>query len=279
MLKYFNRNRHLILSWVLILAVLVSYPSTAKADKKPAQPILFNPSEIDVATIYETTAESQKGAMSTIAKTSKTLYKKNPGFDGFAVLGSKDGNKIIVLSQWKDKKSYQAYTEQPVEDYKTKYADYKSKFSETTEDYKSKYADQKSKEATPTIEPSKTIIFELKKTHPLSLVAALRKESVVQLSHYTIKDSETESEVLDFVEKLIPTASEMIPAPRTVMLLKSSDNKEIALLASWSCSADFDGLETPPSFAELPQDLVAAADNEQHLYKVLKIIPPPPPEL
>ncbi|GFE67577.1 hypothetical protein [Chroococcus sp. FPU101] len=261
-----------------MLAVLVSYPSTAKADKKPVQPILFNPSEIDVATIYETTAESQKGAMSSIAKTSKTLYKKNPGFDGFAVLGSKDGNKIIVLSQWKDKKSYQAYTEQPVEDYKTKYADYKSKYSESAEDYKSKYAAQKSKEAAP-IEPSKTIIFELEETQPNSLVAALRKESVVQLSQYTIKDNETESEVLDFVEKLIPTASDMVPAPRTVILLKSSDNKEVALLASWSCSADFDGLETPPSFAELPQDLVAAADNEQHLYEVLKIIPPPPPEL
>lgn len=277
MLKFFSRKpRIFILAWVLTLIILC-YPNPAKADKKPVQPIRFNPLEINVATLYATTAESQKGAMSTIAKTSKTLYKKNPGFDGFAVLSSKDGNQIIVLSQWKDLASYQTYTEQPVEDYKTKYADYKSKFSPSAkEDYKTKYADYK--ETLPRIEPAKTIIFELEKTQPSNLMTTIRKESLIQISQYTLKEEARESEVLDFVEKLMPSAKEMIPAPRTVSLLKSSDHKEIALLAAWSCSADFDELETPPSFAELPENLIASTDYAQHLYEVLKIIPPPPPE-
>ncbi|PSF37890.1 hypothetical protein C7H19_07890 [Aphanothece hegewaldii CCALA 016] len=269
-----------------MLNVLWGYPSIAKADKKPVQPLLFKPPEITIANIYLTTAESQKGAMSTIAKTSKTLYKKNPGFDGFVVLGSKDGNKIIVLSQWQNLESYQTYNAQPVEDYKTKYTDYKSKFSDTiVEDYKAKYAEKtytssksKTKETAPPLEPSKTIIFELEQTQPNKRVAAIRKDSLIQLSEYTIKDPENETNVLDFVEKLIPTTNNMEPSPRSVVLLRSSDRQEIALLANWNCSADLEGLETTPSFAQLPEELGAVADNEQHLYEVLKIITPPPPE-
>jgi heme-degrading monooxygenase HmoA len=275
-----------------MLGVWVGDAGTARAAQKTVQPLLFDPPEINVATIYETTAESQKGAMSTIAKNSKALYKKTPGFDGFVVLGSKDGERVIVLSQWKDLESYQAYVEQPVEDYKTKYAtsytDYKTKFADksegakpTVEDYKAKYAGSykgKSKEATPTIDPAKTIIFESEKTEPSNIVAAIRKESLVQLSEYTIEEPESASDVLNYVEKLIPTADAMNPEPRTVVLLRSGDDREIALLASWSCSADFEGLETTPSFAGLPEELAAAADDDQHLYEVLKIIPPPPPE-
>lgn len=304
MLEFFTRRYSLlILSGFIMLAMLLGYPQTAAADKKPLQPVIFDPPEINVAAIYETTAESQQDAMSAISKSSRTLYKKNPGFDGFVVLKSQDGDRVIVLSQWKDLASYQAYAEQPpVEDYKSKYADaykskytppadykskfaesYKSKFAPPVEDYKAKYADSKSsrkskgKETAATLEPSKTIIFEQEKTEPSSLVAAIRQESLVQLSQYTIKDPESESEVLDFVEKLSLTADDMVPSPRSVVLLRSDDDAEVALLASWSCSADLEGVETPPSFAELPEALMEAADNEQHLYGVLRIIPPPPP--
>jgi heme-degrading monooxygenase HmoA len=285
MLKFFHqRYRILVLALLLMLNLLFGHSGIAQADKKPVQPLLFDPPEINVATIYETSAETQKDAMASIAKSSKALYKKHPGFDGFVVLKSKDGNRVIVLSQWKDLASYQAFTEQPVEDYKTKYADaYKSKFeSSPYAAYKSKsgsaYASYKGQEAAATLEPTKTIIFEQETTEPSNIVANIRKESLVQLSEYSIKDPESKSQIIDFVNKLVPTADDMYPSPRSVVLLRSNDNSEVALLASWSCSVDFEGLETTPTFAELSDALVAAADNEQHLYEVMKIIPPPPLE-
>jgi heme-degrading monooxygenase HmoA len=60
-------------------------------------------------TLYETTSETQKDTFKEIFKTSKSFYKKTPGFSGFMGLASGDGLRVIEFTQWQDEPSYEAF--------------------------------------------------------------------------------------------------------------------------------------------------------------------------
>lgn len=275
MLKFLNSMKAFVLSLVLLLSVLIGYPNAAQADKVPSS-FKFDASSsaVNVANFYETTLETQKGVIKSL-KSSKSM-KKAPGFNSLSILKSEDGSRVVTLAQWQDLASYQAYTTPPVEESKSSKAEDAAK-EDSTKSSKSK-KEKDTKEIA--IAPTKTLVLQIGKTQAAveGATPAIRgKEAVVELSEFKLKSPDAQSTVLSSVEGMFPSILEKQPAPQSVVLLKSVDNTEIALMANWNCSASFEDLGKPAAF-EQPVDIASLADNDQHLYDVVKIISPPPPK-
>lgn len=275
MLKFLNSMKAFVLSLVLLLSVLVGYPNAAQADKVPSS-FKFDGSSnaVNVANFYDTTLETQKGVIKSL-KSSKSM-KKAPGFNSLSILKSEDGSRVVTLAQWQDLASYQAYTTPPVEDTKSSKDD--AEKEESTKSSKSKK--EKDKKDTVAIAPTKTLVLQIDKTQAVleGATPAIRgKEAVVELNEFKLKSPDAQSTVLSSVEGMFPSILEKQPAPQSVVLLKSVDNAEIALMANWNCSASFEDLGKPAAF-EQPVDIASLADNDQHLYDVVKIISAPPPK-
>jgi heme-degrading monooxygenase HmoA len=244
----------LLLSFALLMGIVVANPGTAQADKA-AKSVVFDPASevINIVSIYETTAETQKDAVSSLVKSSKSLYKKTPGFGSFSVFQSTDGTRIIAFTQWKDAASYEAFLTQPVEE--------------------SSKSSKKGKE-TVAIEPIRTITFEVDQTlAPEGMMPSIRgKDALVQFSEITAKNPEDQTKLLASAEDVLSGATQMYPAPRSAVLLKSVDSSDVALLANWGYAMEFDDLSQVPSVAVLSDDEATLADSDDHLYEVVKII-------
>ena len=276
MLKFLNSMKAFVLSLVLLLSVLIGYPNAAQADKVPSS-FKFDASSsaVNVANIYDTTLETQKSVIKTL-KSSKSM-KKAPGFNSLSILKSEDGSRVVTLAQWQDLASYQAYTTPPVEESKSSKAEDAAK-EDSTKSSKSKK--EKDKKDTVAYAPTKTLVLQIGKTQAAveGATPAIRgKEAVVELIQFKLKSPDAQSTVLSSVEGMFPSILEKQPAPQSVVLLKSVDNAEIALMANWNCSASFEDLGKPAAF-EQPVDIASLADNDQRLYDVVKIISPPPPK-
>lgn len=245
-----NRLSKFIVLFVLFLGLNLglAHPTAAK----PIKSIPFNLSSgaANVATIYDTSLATQKAVVKSI-KSSKALLKKAPGFEGLSVLKSEDGSKVIFLSQWQDLASFQTYNAQPTAD--------KSSQSNGT---------------TAVATPPRVVVFEIAKVQAREgATPALRgKEAVVQLSEFRLKNPAEQSQVIAQVEKMMPGILQKQPAPQSTILLRSTDNTEVALLANWNCSADFEDIGQPATFEPPNADLVALADNEQHRYDVVQLM-------
>ncbi len=260
MLKFFTqRVNSLVLSFVLFLIVLLGLPSVADADKTPKS-VVFDPSSklVNVAAIYETTPTTQKDIISSVMKSSKSLFKKTPGFSSLSVLKSEDGARVVTLTQWQDSESYQAFVAQPAE--------------ESTKSSKKGKADKEDKA---TVAPNRTVIFEIDKTQaPEGILPAIRGQAaLVQFSEITAKAPDDQSKLLTSVEELLPDAAKMYPAPQSVVLLRGVDSSNVALLANWGYTAnEFTDLSKAPTFEPLSEDVASLADNDQHLYEVVKLV-------
>lgn len=208
---------------------------------------------VEIATIYETSYAAQKSVMKSLKAGSKAM-KKAPGFKGFSMLQSQDGNQVIALSQWQDLGSYQAYTP-------TLSAD------------SSKAATSAAASAPPV--PTRTLTLEIVKAQAAIAGAtpALRgKEAVVQLAQFIPKDPEARSQLLSRVEAMIPTLLQKQPVPQSILLLKGIDTDTVALQTNWNCSALFEDVGQPMAI-EPSSELVALADHQQTLFNVATIIP------
>jgi hypothetical protein len=156
--------------------------------------------------------------------------------------------QLIVFSQWQDLASYQAFTPAPT--------------------------------TTPTSAsvppaPTSTLIFEVVSVQSgiTGATPALRgKEAVIQLTQFTAKNPDQRSQIVDRVQELIPNLLQKQPIPQGILLLKGLENQQIALLTNWNCTALFEDVGQPMAI-EPSSELLALADNEQHLYNVVSIIP------
>lgn len=260
MLKFFTQQvNSLILSFVLFLIVLLGLPSAADADKAPMS-VVFDPASklVNVAAIYETTPTTQKDVISSVMKSSKSFFKKAPGFSSFTVLKSEDGARVVTLTQWQDSESYQAFVAQPVE-----------------EPTKSSKKGKAEKEDKATVAPNRTVIFEIDKTQvPEGIIPAIRGQAaLVQFSEITAKAPDDQSKLLTSAEEQLPDTAKMYPAPQSVVLLRGVDSSNVALLANWGYTAsDFTDLSKAPTFKPLSEDMASLADNDQHLYEVVKVM-------
>ncbi|HIK46428.1 MAG TPA: antibiotic biosynthesis monooxygenase, partial [Leptolyngbyaceae cyanobacterium M65_K2018_010] len=86
---------------LLIALATLGWPGAGWADKV-ASPLVFSGDEgaIAVISLYETTPEAQSDGVKALLKTSKSFYKKVPGFQSFALFSSVDGQRILELTQW-----------------------------------------------------------------------------------------------------------------------------------------------------------------------------------
>jgi heme-degrading monooxygenase HmoA len=251
----------LLLAVLLSLSIVVGFPKVAQADK-PVKPIVFDPasSAVNVAAIYETTPETQKDIVTSIMQSSKSFFKKTPGFESFSVLQSEDGTRVIALTQWKDAASYKAYVAQPVEPYPN-YSSYSS------------YSKSSKKEKV-TATPVRTLIFEVDKTQtPEGMLPALHgKDALVQFDEFVAKSEEDGPELLSAAENSLLGVTKLYPSPRTAVLFRSIDNTDVAVLTNWGYAEEFTDITKLPVFEVLPDDVDTLANRDEHLYEVVKTI-------
>lgn len=275
-----------IVSLLLFLNVLIGYPNVVHADKaeKVVQPISFAPESkvVNVATIYETTPDTQKDAVSSIMKSifksSKSSMKKAPGFNSYYVLKSEDGTRILGLTQWQDSASYQAFITPP-EPEATSAESEKSDKEKDSKDFKKEKKKDKKYAA---IAPARTVVFEVVKTQAgEGVIPAIKgKKAMVEFDELTAKDPADQPKLITFAEELMPSATQMQPAPGSVVLLKGVDNTDVALLANWDSGENFEELDPAktPAFAPPSDELTALVNTDQHLYEVVKVVSPKPPK-
>ena len=244
--------RRLALSALLLLGFLTLAPQVAQADKATTA-YAFDPASesINVATIYETTALTQKDVVSGLVKSSKSFFKKTPGFGSYSVLQSADGERVLSLTQWLDAASYDAYLAQPVEPTKPS---------------------KKEKVAPAT--PLRTVVFQIDDTLAAAgVVPAIRgKDALVQINEITAKSPEDADKLLAAAETLLPSIKGLFPSPRSAVLLKAADSSDLALLTNWGSAAEYADLTTLPVLDSLDETLLSLADSDQHLYQVVKTI-------
>gem|GEM_PF-1676232 len=234
--------------------ILLTFDSPVQAGKFMASLVFDTANDpVEVAAIYETSYSTQKAIMKSL-KISNKLMKKATGFKGFSLLQSQDGKQIIVLSQWQDLPSYQAYVPPLVAD---------SSNSKNAEGLAAPPA------------PSQTLVFTVAnaQTAIAGATPALRgKEAVVRLTQLAPKNPEMRSQVLTSIEDMVPSILQNQPIPQSVLLLKSLDSDDLALMTNWNCSAMFEDVGKPEAIA-LSNDLTELVDNEQNIYNVTTIIP------
>lgn len=280
MFKFADRGfRTFVILFSLFLSVLIGYPNVAQADKsdKVVKPISFDPASkvVNVATVYETTPETQKDTISSIVKSvfksKKSSINKAPGFNNYFILKSEDGSRVLGLTQWQDSASYQAFVTPPEQE---------ATLSESEKPYKEKQS-KSSKEYT-AIAPARTVVFEIAKTQAgEGVIPAIKgKKAMVEFDELTAKDPADQPKLITFAEELMPSAAQMQPVPGSVVLLKGVDNTDVALLANWDSSEEFEEIEPDktPAFAPPSDDLTTLVDTDQHLYEVVKVISPKPPK-
>lgn len=101
---------------LLVLGVAITIPSKAQADT--VIPLDSNSKDINVVTVYSTTAKTQSQVLSELAKAEQKAFSSIPGFQDSAILKAQDGTQVIALSQWKGKdlSGFQAYADDYVLD-------------------------------------------------------------------------------------------------------------------------------------------------------------------
>jgi heme-degrading monooxygenase HmoA len=264
MLKLLRRRLSALgLALVLVFSTLLGYPNLALADKAP-KAIAFDPASkmVSIAAIYETTPDTQLDAISSVMKSSKSFYKKAPGFGSFLVLKSEDGLRVVTLSQWKDVASYEAFLT-PADA-----SSEKSSKKETSDD---------EEEESETIAPNKTVTFEIGKVQaPAGVIPSLRgKAALVQFSEIAAKDAADQATVLAAAEQGLVDITKAYPAPKSVVLLRGVDGAEVAVLSNLGYTADeFTDVSKAPTFKLLSEESAALAQNDQHLYEVVAMISP-----
>lgn len=242
-----------ILACLLAIGLWSIFPGSAQASKA-MKALAFDATSgtVEVAVVYETSFSAQKMVMKSL-KASTKLMKKAPGFKGLAMLQSQDGKQVIVLSQWQDLVSYQAYTPPPTTDASQGIAP----------------------ASAPLPAPTQTLIFNVAgiQTSIAGSTPALRgKEAVVQLAQFTPKDPDTRSQVLSQVGAMVPEILQKQPIPQSIVLLEDATTGAIALLTNWNCSALFEDVGKPGAI-DPGTDLTALADNTQSLYNVVNLVP------
>ena len=255
MLKGFSRQFNaFVLPFVLFLSVLVGFPNMARADKA-VSPVLFDPSTkaVNVATLYETTPTTQTEALSSLMKSSKSLYKKATGFNSFSIFKSEDGTRVLTLAQWQSPESYQAAIATPAKGAESAKEEKKSKV---------------------TVTPLKTVVFEIDKTQaPEGVIPAINgNATLVQFSDMVAKAPEDQPKVLAAAAELLTTATQTYPAPRSAVVMKGVDSTDVALLADWGySSAELTDTSKLPKLS-LSDEVAALTDSDMHVYEVVKVI-------
>ncbi len=264
---------------VCLLGLLLFLPTFPAWADKAVEPLTFqaNTGAIAVISLYETDPATQADAVKSFYKVSKSFYKAIPGFYGLALLSSQDGSRVIELTQWEDKDSYDAFQASLAgggdeEDY-TKY------YEKYTSAKGGKGKGKKKDETVSLGEPFLTAAFAIDQvvSPPGMLSAIPGGMALVQLSDVAADSADQQSDLIEAAQATLSGLPQLYPAPRTTVLLRGIDTFHIALLANWGTAAEFSDVAQLPQLslsADKTEEVSFVTDN--HLYQTIKVITPKP---
>jgi heme-degrading monooxygenase HmoA len=258
------------------LLILLLLPVGFAWADKVAEPMVFATDRpaIAVLSLYETDPATQADAVKSFYKLTKSFYKTIPGFYGLALLSSSDGARVAELSQWQDQASYDAFKASLTSGGGD--ADYTQ--------YYEKYAGArgskdkgKTKETVDLGEPFLTASFAVEAiASPPGMVASIPgTTALVQISEFAAADADGQGELIAIAQAMLAGLPQLYPAPRTALLLRGLDDRQVGLLTTWGNAAEFaDTSQLPLLSLGSPDPAAAFPPTDDRLYQTIKVITP-----
>lgn len=239
-----KRLPNLLLAIALIFSFL-----TLTSEAARAATVSFDPksSLVNASTIYETANTDSAPILRDVLKSAQETLPQAKGFVDATVLKGQDGAKVVVLSQWQDLTSYQAYETKrkanPIEQQIANSVNVRS------------YAYNNIRH------------LETRKGLP----TLHERDTNVMFSEYLLRDPAKQSELLMVTEQFMPSVMELKPGLQWVALFPSTDQTTTAFVARFNKPEDFQTLSQDAGFKDYAY-WDPYADNDHHLYDVVKII-------
>jgi heme-degrading monooxygenase HmoA len=231
------------------IALVFSLMSVAPTSAAAATTVSFEPSSsiVNASTIYETTEANQDAILTDVLKSAEALLPASKGFVDATVLKGQDGAKVVMLSQWQDLPSYQAYeTKRRADATETHLAEL---VNVRSYGYGNIYH-QETRKGLPTIHEG---------------------DINVMFSEYLLRDPAKQSELLGVTAQFMPNVMKIKSGLQWVTLLPSVDQTTTAFVARFDKPEDFETLSQDSGFTEYAY-WDPYAENDHHLYDVVKII-------
>ncbi len=242
----FKRLQNLVLAIALAFSFLALTSHSALA----AATVSFDPesSLINASTIYETAnAGDRTQILNNVLISAEETLPQSKGFVNATILKGQDGAQLVVLSQWQDLASYKAYeTKRKANPIEKKVADSLKVRSYSYNNIRH---------------------IETRKGLP----TLHERDRNVMFSEYFLRDPAKQSELLMVTEQFMPSVMSIKPGLQWVALFPSTDKTTTAFVAQFDKPDDFKTLSQDAGFKDYAY-WDAYADNEHHLYDVVKII-------
>ncbi len=240
MLRLIIRKFHLSIAIIgLFFGLLILMPETAQADTSV---VLDTANDlVKVATVYKTQPNTQTEVLSKVLEFEESTLPQTPGFVNSSILKGQEGTEVVVLSQWQDLSSFEAYSQEYSKDL-------------------------------PDSDRPQTFIFEVQKAETRGLKPAIAESGAIMFSQFKMKDSEKQSELAGIIEQVMPTAFATVPGLQWAAMSPSTDKSTIAMIAQWNSRKDFESLGQNAGFDEETNYWQTYADNEHDIFDVVKII-------
>lgn len=240
MVRLIIRKFHLSIAIIgLFFGLLILMPKTAQADTSVALDTTND--LVKVATVYQTQPNTQTEILSKVLEFEESTLPQTPGFVNSSILKGQEGTEVVVLSQWQDLPSFEAYSQEYSKDL-------------------------------PDSDRSQTFIFEVQKAETRGLKPAISESGAIMFSQFKMKDPEKQSELAGIIEQMMPTAFATVPGLQWAAMSPSIDRATIAMIAQWNSRKDFESLGQNAGFDEETNYWQTYADNEHDIFDVVKII-------
>lgn len=245
----------LLVALGIVLSLSLMGPQPSLADKLP-QPLVLASETVGatVISVYATDSATQPDAVKALLKSSKSYYKQVGGFASFAILASTDGSRILVLTQWDDATSYDAYQSALATDSTTDYSQYYKKY---TKAWSTSEIDQ----AEPM--PQFTEVFTVERTvAPPGLKPIIAGEnSLVQVRGLDARDPATLDAVMIMATTALDRLPSLYPSPRSAVLLRGTMRPYVAVVANWGNLSELGDLAQLPPLS-IDSDMSSAVIDE-----------------
>ena len=223
----------------LTIGFLILNPTSARAETSVALDTAND--LVKVATVYKTKPQNQTEVLSEVLEFEESTLPQTPGFINSSILEGQDGTEVVALTQWQDLPSFEAYSQEHIQD-------------------------------APKTEPPQTFVFEVQKTETRGKQPAIAESGNIMFSQFKMKDPEQQSELAGVIEQMMPTAFKTVPGLQWAAMSPSTDKSTIAMIAQWNTREDFESLGKNAGFDKETNYWQTYADNEHDLFDVVKII-------
>lgn len=223
----------------LTIGLLVFNPTSAQAETSVTLDTAND--LVKVATVYKTKPETQDRVVSEVLKFEESTLPQTSGLVNSSVLKGQDGTEVVALTQWQDLDSFEAYSQEYLDD-------------------------------APQIEPAQTFVFEVQKAETKGKQPVITESGNIMFSQFKMKDPEQQAELAGIIEQMMPTAFATVPGLQWAAMSPSTDKSTIAMIARWNSREDFESLGKNAGFDKETNYWQTYADNEHDLFDVVEII-------